>query len=245
LFFNKKNIIKCLSHPLFLLVVGAIISSIIIPIYTNQWQNYQKELEIKSKLAEEISTSISNKIINSRLVQISGYTENIDYVKSTIDWEISKARISSIIGTYFVDPFVKNQWEELSFLISEFSVLETSLTSNETEYYKKICLRYEHILNIYKYFLNKNQTFAQSNPINMNLTSHNKCSNEEDKLSNNQHANTTLASINWNILLHKELTYESDYQVKYRLNWLLLEKYIQQQKNEVIQLLLSSKLTGF
>ena len=243
--FNTKNIIRFLSHPLFLLVIGAIISSIIIPIYTNQWQNYQKELEIKSKLAEEISTSISNKIINSRLIQIPALTDNIDYAQSTINWEISKARISSIIGTYFVDPFVKNQWEELSFLISEFSVLETSLTSNETEYYKKICLRYEHILNIYKYFLNKNQTFAQSNPLNMNLTSHNKCSNEQDKLPINEHSNTTPSSIDWNILLHKELTYESDYQVKYRLNWLLLEKYIQQQKNDVIRLLLSSKLTGF
>jgi len=57
LFFNKKNTIGLLSHPLFLLVIGAIISSIIIPVYTNQWQNYQKELEIKSKLAEEISRS--------------------------------------------------------------------------------------------------------------------------------------------------------------------------------------------
>ena len=72
----------------------------------------------------------------------------------------------------------------------------------------------------------------------MNLTSHNKCSNEQDKLPINEHSNTTPSSIDWNILLHKELTYESDYQVKYRLNWLLLEKYIQQQKNDVIQLLL-------
>ena len=79
----------------------------------------------------------------------------------------------------------------------------------------------------------------------MNLTSNNKCSNEQDKLIINQHANTTSASINWNILLHKELTYESDYQVKYRLNWLLLEKYIQQQKNEVIQLLLTRNYQGF
>jgi hypothetical protein len=234
-----------LSHPLFLLIIGAVISSIIIPVYSNQWQNYQKELEIKSKLAEDISTSISNKIINSRLVQVSGYSDNIDYTQSAIDWEISKARISSIIGTYFVDPYVKKQWDELSFLITEFSVLETSLTNNDSDYYNKICLRFEHILNIYRYFLNKNQTFAQSNPINMNLSNHNKCSNEQDQLFINQHYNTTHGSIDWNILLHKELTHESNYQVKYRVNWLLLEKHIQQQKNEVIQLLLKSDLSGF
>jgi hypothetical protein len=217
----------------------------IIPVYTNQWQNYQKELEIKSMLAEEISTSISNMIINSRLVQIPSFTDNVDYTQSAIDWEVSKARISSIIGTYFADPFVKNQWEELSFLVSEFSVLETSLTINESNYYDKICLRYGHIINIYKYFLNKNQTFVQSNPINMNLTTSNKCSNEQDQLFINQYYNITPGSIDWNIMLHKELIHELDDQVKYRINWLLLEKYIQQQKIDVIELLLRSELLGF
>lgn len=234
-----------LSHPLFLLVIGAIISSMIIPVYTNQWQNYQKELEIKSMLAEEISTSISNIIINSRLVQIPGFTDNVDYTQAAIDWEVSKARISSIIGTYFANPFVKNQWEELSFLVSEFSVLETSLTINESNYYNKLCLRYGHIINIYKYFLNKNQTFAQSNPINMNLTTSKKCSFEQDQLFINQYSNITPGSIDWNIILHKELIQELEDQVKYRTNWLLLEKYIQQQKNEVIELLLRSELSGF
>jgi hypothetical protein len=243
--FNKKNILRFFSHPLFLLVIGAIISSMIIPVYTNQWQNYQKELEIKSMLAEEISTSISNMIINSRLIQISGFTDDIDYTRSVIDWEVSKARISSIIGTYFTDPFVKNQLEGLSFLVDEFSVLETSLTINGSDYYNKLCLRYGHIINIYKYILNKNETFAQFNPINMNLTTSNKCPREEDKLFVNQYYNITPGSIDWNIMLHKELTHESDDQIKYRINWILLEKYIQQQKIDVIELLLRSELSGF
>ena len=245
MFFNKKNIIRFLSHPLFLLVIGAIISSIIIPVYTNQWQNYQKELEIKSKLAEEISTSISNKIINSRLVQIPGYTDDIDYAQSTIDWEVSKARISSLIGTYFIHPLIKKQWDELSFLVTEFSVLETSLLNNETKYDRKLCLRFEHIINIHKYFLNVNETFAQSNPLNLNFTNQNPCPNRQDQLYLSEHYNIIPGTIDWNILLHKELAQIPDYQIKYRVNWLLLEKTIQQHKNEFIQLLLKAHLLGF
>jgi hypothetical protein len=243
--FNKKSIIRFLSHPLFLLVIGAIISSIIIPVYTNQWQNYQKELEIKSKLAEEISTSISNKIINSRLVQIAGYTDNIDYAQSTIDWEVSNARISSLIGSYFVDLSFKKQWDGLSFLVTEFSLLETSLSNNETKYDHKLCLRFEHIVNIYKYFLNVNETFAQSNPLNLNFTNQSPCPNRQDQLYLSEHYNTIPGTIDWNILFHKELTHVPDYQVKYRDNWLLLEKTIQQHKNEFIQLLLKAHLLGF
>jgi hypothetical protein len=241
--FNKKNIIRFLSHPLFLLVIGAIISSIIIPVYTNQWQNYQKELEIKSKLAEEISTSISNKIINSRLVQIAGY--NIDYAQSTIDWEVSKARISSLIGSYFIDPLIKKQWDELAFLVTEFSFLEGSLSNNETKYQHKLCLRFEHIVNIHKYFLNINKTFVQYNPLNLNFTNDSSCPNSQDHLYLSEHYNTIPGTIDWNILLHKELAHIPEYQVKYRVNWLLLEKTIQQHKNEFIQLLLQAHLLGF
>lgn len=39
-----------LSNPLLLLVVGGIISGLLIPYITNQWQNHQQQLEIKTGL---------------------------------------------------------------------------------------------------------------------------------------------------------------------------------------------------
>jgi hypothetical protein len=50
---KSKIINKSLSHPLLLLIIGAVISSILIPQLTNIWQVNEKELDIKFELAEK------------------------------------------------------------------------------------------------------------------------------------------------------------------------------------------------
>lgn len=140
---------------------------------------------------------------------------------------------------------LRNKWDELSFLVTEFSLLEISLSNNETKYDHKLCLRFEHIVNTHKYFLYVNETFAQSNPLNLDFTNQSPCPNRQDQLYLSEHYNTIRGTIDWNILFHKELTHIPDYQVKYRVNWILLEKTIQQHKKEFIQLLLTARLLGF
>lgn len=56
----KRNIYSGLQHPLLLLVVGALISSYIIPLYTKAWQDHQKELELKTDLVSEISDATAS-----------------------------------------------------------------------------------------------------------------------------------------------------------------------------------------
>ena len=90
-----------------------------------------------------------------------------------------------------------------------------------------------------------NETLVQSNPLNLNFTNQSPCPNRQDQLYLSEHYNTIPGTIDWNILLHKDLAHIPDYQGKYRINWLLLEKTIQQHKNEFIQLLLKSHLLGF
>jgi hypothetical protein len=54
---NKKRGIKeWLAHPLMLLVVGAIISTILIPQLTSSWQINEKELDLKLRLIDQINT---------------------------------------------------------------------------------------------------------------------------------------------------------------------------------------------
>lgn len=43
-----------------LLIVGAIITSLIIPNFTRQWQDHQKELEVKIALTDEINKATSD-----------------------------------------------------------------------------------------------------------------------------------------------------------------------------------------
>jgi hypothetical protein len=49
---------EILSHPLFLLIIGAIISGLLIPILTRKWQKDRTDLEIKIDLVSRISETV-------------------------------------------------------------------------------------------------------------------------------------------------------------------------------------------
>jgi hypothetical protein len=51
-----------IKHPLVLLVLGGLLSALLIPQITRQWQDRQSEKEIKRSLLEEISTSATTAI---------------------------------------------------------------------------------------------------------------------------------------------------------------------------------------
>ncbi len=48
-----------LSHPLALVVVGAAISTVLVPLYTEQSQENQQALETRRELAERMSATVS------------------------------------------------------------------------------------------------------------------------------------------------------------------------------------------
>jgi hypothetical protein len=49
---------EILSHPLFVLFVGAGLSGVIIPYATNKWKDKQRELDIKKDLVGNIAQSV-------------------------------------------------------------------------------------------------------------------------------------------------------------------------------------------
>ena len=56
---ENRKLKNILSNPLLLLVVGGIISGLLFPYITSQWQNHQKELEIKTDLLRRLSESFA------------------------------------------------------------------------------------------------------------------------------------------------------------------------------------------
>ena len=54
-----------LSSQICLLILGAIISSLIIPWFFQVWQDYQKELEIKTNLIERITEAVTRMIMSA------------------------------------------------------------------------------------------------------------------------------------------------------------------------------------
>jgi hypothetical protein len=58
---------KVLSHPLTLLLTGAVVTSLVVPAITRGWQDHQKALAVKSELVEDMTAKTSRFLARSSL----------------------------------------------------------------------------------------------------------------------------------------------------------------------------------
>ena len=90
-----------LSNPFSLLVIGAVISSYLIPRFTRRWQDHQDELQLKRQLVERISNSTVN-VVLAVADAIKIPQEGLD--KAEHDWHLECSSIGSYIEAYFYEP---------------------------------------------------------------------------------------------------------------------------------------------
>lgn len=235
----RSFIKSVLSHPFVLLLLAAGISGLLVPYITNQWQNHQKELELKTNLVTQISKAIADIIIVSRIVQIPAYAyTNLSYPNAYEQWEISKATIGSQIEAYFPENQIKQKWDNLSSAITEFSGLTPLLVQNNmshADYALKLCARIGHILNLHGYL-------DHNYPININYNDLNAygCKalmnqQELEKYSPN------LSDIDWKVLVYKD-KYSSTVYFK---NLFTLEQKLEDQKDNLVKTILNTHISVF
>jgi hypothetical protein len=124
-----------LAHPLVLLLVGgaftAGITNYLIPSITRQWQNHDKELEIKSELVQKMSESATSFIIVVTTVDFAPrYISNAELFKRYEAWEVERQAIASQIGAYFPKSQVSDEWDSFSEAVLnyfDFASLSASL----------------------------------------------------------------------------------------------------------------------
>jgi hypothetical protein len=148
-----------LSNPLLLLVVGGAISGLLVPYITNQWQNHQKELEIKTDLVGRISETLMNMIIAVQFAEMSGPNQQSqeEYNKIFRDWEISSAVVGSQIRAYFPTNNLGPEWDKLSKLVTDVYAL-SGIFVPET--------RIKHVEKIKGYFSNSMDNLDFSELVN-------------------------------------------------------------------------------
>lgn len=119
-----NSVYQWLSHPLLLLIVGAIISSYLIPALTRRWQDHQKELELKTTLVGEISESVMRMIVISQFAAVGGlsFTQD-DFDQAYLKWSVDSSVIGSKLWAYFPKTNIPTDWETYTNLVSEFYAL--------------------------------------------------------------------------------------------------------------------------
>jgi hypothetical protein len=235
----RLSIKNVFSHPFVLLLLAAGISGLLVPYIASQWQNHQKELELKTGLVSQISKAVADIIIVSRIAQIPAYAyTNLSYPSTFEDWEISKATIGSQIQAYFPENQIKQEWDNLSSAITELSGLTAQLTQNHTshsDYALKLCGRIGHVLSLHEYL-------DHAYPININYSDLKAygCQGVANQQELEKYSPNTY-DIDWKALVYKN-KYSS---TAYFKNWLTLENKLQDQKDNLVKTILNTHISVF
>ncbi len=244
---NNEDFRKIMSHPFLLLMVGAIVSSIIIPNFTRQWQDNEKQLELKTALADDINKAVSDSVVSTRLVD--RFNEK-DFDDSFRSWQISKEMIGSKIEAYFSDDSIRQNWDNLSSAAEEYSYYIAGYKfpqQNYTTYYYDVCNRLAHILKVYT-------SYSQDNPINIDRNVLNKyhCNQFYIHILNPQNFAgwkkdqkyfpiRDNKSIDWDALFYYNQTNINEYMRSISI----LNKDIEDHKNNLLQSIFKSDITAF
>jgi hypothetical protein len=118
------NIYEWLKHPLLLLLVTALISNYLIPRITRRWQDYQKEIELKTTIVSEISEAVLSIVMAVQFSEGGAKSQTQEeYDKAYRNWEIRRAIIASKIGAYFPNSELVTKWYAFSETLTEIYAL--------------------------------------------------------------------------------------------------------------------------
>lgn len=220
----KKKIYSTLQHPLLLLIVGALISSYIIPFYTKAWQDHQKELELKTDLVSEISDAIASLLTKTQVKKAVANTAYAEFYNAYEDWESSRAIIQSKLNAYFSNSDLSPLWSNYSLILTDFTFL--SISGNT-------CATTKYVREIQKYFDIDTQLILKLET--------NNCPKEFDTFQqiHNTPFRSDLKGIDWDYLI------QNGNETHLSHSWLALKENMVMQKDRIIQKILNSQLQVF
>jgi hypothetical protein len=124
---DRGRIAGWLAHPLVVAALSALLASVLIPLFTRQWQDRQKELDLKRSLVESIAGS-STTAVRSAISLALGHVRAAGgdqgeragevYPRLSNTWLIQRAITRSTIGTYF--PGQEDCWYRYSDMLTSY-----------------------------------------------------------------------------------------------------------------------------
>ena len=127
--FKENSVKEILSNPFLLLIVGGILTGLLIPFITTQWQNHEKELEIKTSLVSKISEYGTRMLMAIQFVEVSqtrgtnSHLTNEEYDNEYRDWKINSDILQSQISAYFPNTNIDKNWKKFSNAVENFYAL--------------------------------------------------------------------------------------------------------------------------
>ena len=86
---------RLLAHPLTLLLVTAVVSGLLVPRLTQQWQDHQQQLDTRRDFAARVSRTVGEIFVATQLVQVgTEYQSQEEFDAAYVRWEVESAVVS-------------------------------------------------------------------------------------------------------------------------------------------------------
>ena len=108
--------------PLLAVVLTALLTGYLVPRVTKNWQDYQRELDIKAALVEKTNIEVVSILLAMQLAERKAIAQ-ADFDKAYQNWEIQRAVITSKLSLYFRDKTLATDFRNLSDAITDLYVL--------------------------------------------------------------------------------------------------------------------------
>ena len=113
-----------LSHPLVLLLAGALVSGVLLPLLGRRWQDHAKALELKSALTDQLTEAVSEILLAVQFAELGAASQSQeDFDRAYLNWEIRKSKIGARVHAYFAHSDLDRQWSDLATSVTDLYVL--------------------------------------------------------------------------------------------------------------------------
>jgi hypothetical protein len=112
-----------------LLVLGAALTSLLIPFVTRRWQNHQKELELKADLLRRVSDAVTRMITHGWFTRLAGKTwgdanDRLEFTWGFGEWLTDTRVLEAELQAYFQgDDGIRRHWATYCELLRAFHEL--------------------------------------------------------------------------------------------------------------------------
>lgn len=112
---------ETVGHPLFLLLVGAVVSGALVPRLTQHWQDQRKMREIKTDLVERVTLAVTEMFTATQFAQAGATSQTqADFDTAYRAWQHRKAILTALLRVYFRSPAVDDAWLRCRTLTSAY-----------------------------------------------------------------------------------------------------------------------------
>jgi hypothetical protein len=114
-----------LRHPFALLVLGALLTSLIAPWITSNWQLRQKRLEIKTTLVTEMSELVVRFVMAIQFVQLRSKSfSQGEFDNAYLEWEVGSAVLGTKLEAYLgLESRIPPEWTRFAETTTSFYAL--------------------------------------------------------------------------------------------------------------------------